>query len=235
MTSETSFAEQHTSTWRMLTPTIDIYIRRINLELYERQFPPLQSEVRPDRRGFVNEVAFNIFCEEPRTIPLNKWADSSFTKAVAEAKLQIAALGESTIYYSPTFDEIDDIQQQVYRYRSFFYKLSNGGQLELRPHFRGSGIIDSCDGDIYVSGILLEIKAGQRTFRAVDLKQLLTYAALNISEPARPIHRLGLFNPRMGVSFISTLSDVCYQVSGSTASELLQEIIQVISSGDLSR
>jgi hypothetical protein len=42
--------------------------------------------------------------------------------------------------------------------------------------------------------LLFEANAGDRGFLSADLKQLLTYAALNhASDPARPITQLGLF------------------------------------------
>ena len=95
-------------------------------------------------------------------------------------------------------------------------------------------MISSCEGDVFFESTLFEVKAGQRTFRAVDLKQLLTYAALNNSAQMPPIVSLGLFNPRMGISFCSEIDSICLEISGCTAAELLPEIIRVVSSGDLS-
>jgi hypothetical protein len=72
-------------------------------------------------------------------------------------------------------------------------------------------------------------------FRAVDIKQLLTYAALNFASAQRKLTRIGLFNPRMGISFSASLDEISLETSGCPSAELLPEIVRVISSGDTSR
>jgi hypothetical protein len=69
----------------------------------------------------------------------------------------------------------------------------------------------------------------------MDIKQLLTYAALNFASGGKPLTMLGLFNPRMGTSFKAGIDDICYETAGSSAVELLQEIVRTISGGGLSR
>jgi hypothetical protein len=92
-----------------------------------------------------------------------------------------------------------------------------------------------CTGDVYCSNTLYEIKAGERLFRSIDVRQLLTYAALNKADPCRTLTDIGLFNPRSGLSFTASLEEVCIEVAGLRTEELLGEIVRVISSGDTSR
>jgi hypothetical protein len=237
MTSETEFAEKHTSTWRLLTPTADLYVRRINTALYEREFPVLPSEVAADRRGFINELAFSIFSLSSDDSPGAVWGDRIFHLGVEETRRKIARIQKRTLseIEAPNQIELGDCAEQVRRLRSFFQRAASGATIEARPKFRGSGFLGACEGDIYCGGTLFEVKAGQRAFRSVDLKQLLTYAALNFSEKSRVIAALALFNPRTGISFRAGIEDISHEISGSSSAELFREIIRVISGGDLSR
>jgi hypothetical protein len=61
VTSETAFAQSYSSTWRLLAPAADLFVRKVNSMLREREFSPLQSAVLPERRGFINEAAFQFF------------------------------------------------------------------------------------------------------------------------------------------------------------------------------
>ena len=135
----------------------------------------------------------------------------------------------------PTDTELADCGEQVWRLKLFFSRFRRFGAIEFFPSFPGCGFIDASIGDIFVHEHLFEIKAGDRRFLSVDLKQLITYAALNSLERTREIKYLGLFNPRVGISYTVPLEQLCQEISGTSASELLGEIVRVISSGDISR
>ena len=57
LTSETAFSSNYPSIWRTLTPMMDLFVRRMNQNGYERQFTPLKSKIDPSRRGVINEAA----------------------------------------------------------------------------------------------------------------------------------------------------------------------------------
>jgi hypothetical protein len=99
--------------------------------------------------------------------------------------------------------------------------VSSGNSIEVSPVFPGCGIIDECVGDVYFSNSLYEVKAGARLFRSIDVRQLLTYAALNKAAPRRSLTEIGLFNPRSGVAFTAPLEEICVEVAGLKADELL--------------
>ena len=82
--------------------------------------------------------------------------------------------------------------------------------------------------------MLWEIKAGDRKFRSVDLRQVIVYAALNRASDQHDIKGLGLVNPRMGISFKAELDEFCLEMSGKPSGELLGEVVYYISSGDIS-
>jgi hypothetical protein len=136
---------------------------------------------------------------------------------------------------NPSEAERKEINIIADRLQTFFLRVSEGRGFEVQPKFPGCGIIDTCFGDVRVGDALYEVKAGERTFRSMDLRQLLIYAALCKSARMQPLHRVGLFNPRVGVSFCAGLDHLCLEVSGTSSEELLTEIVRVISSGDTSR
>jgi hypothetical protein len=236
MISETTFSENYTSTWRMLAPAMDIFVRKMNLELYEREYPILNSSVSPTRRGFVNEIAFNVFCHSQEQDVQHSWTQDVLARAIHEAQNKLSRLKQPTPETQPPDGiELLDCAEQLRRFRSFFLRSARSAELKIHPRYPGAGIIDSCEGDIQFDRTLFEVKAGHRTFRSVDIKQLLTYSALNNAAGLQPLERVGLFNPRMGISFTSTLDSICLEVSGCPAAELLHEIIRVVSGGDISR
>jgi hypothetical protein len=107
--------------------------------------------------------------------------------------------------------------------------------LIIRPLFPGCGFIDASEGDIIAGKTIFEIKTVDRTFRTIDIRQLVAYAALNFAAPRYEVERLGLFNPRRGVLWESDLETVCVEIAGLTAVELLSAIVSSVSSGDISR
>lgn len=232
LTSETSFSRLNSSTWASLTPMMELYIRRINLKLLDRTFVPMMHSTLPARRSFINEIAFQIFCNSLAA------GDSGHTEpqSIAEARWRVLGLESADAVTDPSTDEMDDAREQARRLSFYFLRVvAQGRALEVKPKFAGCGIIDSCEGDLYCGGQLFEVKAGDRNVRSIDLRQLLVYAALSYSEQGRPIDTIGLFNPRMGTHFSSKLDEVCAEISGRPAAELLAELVQVFSSGDISR
>jgi hypothetical protein len=236
--SETNFAQDHTSAWRSLAPTTDLFVRRLNLQMCTRQFAPLVSSIAANRRAFINEIAFENFSRQ-----VAGEGERSFfqrtpsVEAVTSARTTIARLEKLTPQgiEDPNDQENDECMKLFHRLLHFFRQVSKGKTLELAPRFSGCGIIDTCSGDVYCDRTLYEVKAGQRSFRSVDVRQLLLYAALNKAANERPLERVSLFNPRTGLSFSIGLNELCLEVAGLAAQEFLIELIRLISSGDVSR
>jgi hypothetical protein len=187
LTSETNFSRHNSSTWGFLTPMMELYVRRINLELINRSFAPMSMATAPSRRGFINEIAFEIFSNliNPRVGNLS--AEDSEARCISKARQLIMGLERAEVadIPDPNGDEMADAREQIRRLRFFFQDASRGRVLETKPKFSGCGIIDSCEGDVYFEGELFEVKAGDRNVRSVDLRQLLIYSALNYAEQKR--------------------------------------------------
>jgi hypothetical protein len=212
---------------------MELFVRKLNLRLYGREFPSMSSSVAPSRRGFVNEVAFQLFVATRTNPSVSPETEANATSA---ARQLILGKNSSSTDTSPlNVEEMLDAKEQLTRLKIFFANKRGGAALELMPAFAGCGIVDSCNGDVYFGTSLFEVKAGDRNFRSIDLRQLLTYAALNYAQSKRRIEEIGLFNPRVGISFSMGIDELCLEVSGHPASHTLSEIIRAISSGEISR
>lgn len=132
-------------------------------------------------------------------------------------------------------DELLDIEEQRNRLIRMFAFGKPMDSLLTEPEFPGCGIIDSCKGDLISSSVLFEVKAGDRLFRSIDVRQLILYSALNFVSKQFTIKGLGLFNPRVGVSATMPVDDLCFEISGKQSVELFSEIAAAVSSGEVSR
>jgi hypothetical protein len=238
--SGTTFCKLYSSLWRELAPTTDLFVRRINLGQYERDFAEIKVLTAPTRRGFINEVAFELFCQSIKG--RKRWPSrdpspdevSSAVSAVQSSALRRDIGREGEVSNQPSADELLDIAQQHNRLMQIFTFFYSGTILP-EPVFPGCGIIDTCIGDLLVGSTLFEVKAGDRLFRSVDIRQLVTYAALNHLSHQYEILKVGLFNPRVGIRIEIDLDELCFEISGKKSVELLTEISLSLSSGEVSR
>jgi hypothetical protein len=128
----------------------------------------------------------------------------------------------------PGAGEIREARRIAARLIAFFNRVAKSSLLPF-PAFRGCGWIDDCVGDVFAEGTLYEVKAGERRFRAIDLRQILIYSALNFAGGTLSIVNVCLINPRMGVVLHESLEELCQSVAGQSAAELLGEIVEYAS------
>lgn len=233
--SERRFAQRSASVWRLITPALDLFVRKVNLELYERDERPLGLDTAPARRAFVNELGFNLFSIGTRS---NQFGLATATRQAIEATKRVIGRLEARspeLVADPTEVELEDARQQSERLRRYVLRWHPNSRLEFDPEFRGCGIIDACRGDFCVDEWLYEVKAGDRSFRSADFRQLLVYLSLNHQAASRSLNGIGLINPRVGTSFRISNDELAHEISGRPMTDIVAEIVQVISSGDTSR
>lgn len=236
MISEVAFARDFASFWRSATPTMDGFVRRLNKGVYTRDSLPMYSKTAASRRSFVNEVAFAAFCESVERNRSNQLA-VSINDLTKEATKSVAGIvgNEDDIGNTLSKNEANDAAEQIRRLHQRLSIVEGFSSIECRPIFPGCGIVDKCEGDIAIGGILFEIKAGDRPFRSVDLRQLLTYLTLNYAGGSRSFRAVGLVNPRVGISFEMGVDEFCFEVGGRHPTQLFEFIAYSLSSGDVSR
>jgi hypothetical protein len=235
-----AFCKMYSSFWKEVAPTTDMFVRRLNLGHYEREFPEMTIPTQATRRGFINEIAFAVFCQsvrEGKGWPLGKLSQTEFNQAVASVR---ATTAREEVYgeiredvFGP--EEFLDVEEQRNRLMRFLFLNRSVERLVVEPVFPGCGIIDTGRGDLIASNILYEVKAGDRLFRSIDIRQLIMYGTLNHISKSFRIERVGLFNPRIGISATIPIDDLCFEISGKNSAELFAEIAAMVSSGEVSR
>lgn len=231
----TKFAGAYGSFWKSATPTLDLFVRRINLDLYVRDDVPVELGIDPTRSALVAETAFEIFSQLFTGDEIeNDFFERVIEAAKGAATRRLKLLNAENL--DPPFSNeeraaTEDIYGRLFRF--FTHDIEE--TIHVRPIFPGCGFIDRSEGDVIVGSALYEIKSVERTFRSVDLKQLITYAMLNHKSGAYGIDSIGLYNPRRGTYFEMTIDEVCIEISGMSGIELLEQLAYSVASGEISR
>lgn len=232
MISETRFARSYASLWRSLTPTMELFIRKANLRLAERHLHEIGSAADPRRRALINQVAYETLFKA-----------AAFGADSVEEKLSyLDDVGhfESTemdLIGSPILSDSDELECRNLSKRMCEYLFRwQPLPTTLKPHFPGCGVINACVGDAS-SGQqrLIELKDGDRPFRAYEFRQLTTYAALNLNSTGRIFPEIQVINSRRGLSITIATDEFANEVAGQSAYDLLSEVVRVISEEGLSR
>lgn len=237
MISERKLAETFTSFWRDNLRTGEEVVKFVNGQL-NGVFDPLESEVSPRRRELVNEGAFLLATlrVEKRLLGQGKPSREILDRACAAAVEQAARMHRFDPDTISPLDtrERDEVLELGERLEKILGVLVPRGEILPRPPFAGCGIVKSCHGDVLANGALFEVKAGEKNFRLVDLRQLFIYGALNYAEPRYELVELGYVNPRRGVWYREELGVLVQLAAGVSSVELFSEIVDFISSDRVS-
>lgn len=235
MISEHQFATHYSSSWRSITPLADGFWTVENL-IVDRVAPPLTPKAPKGMRAVVNETAFRAFCSlHNKPKPIER--DNILTAIDEQLEASIAYVGRFSSVPPLTAKDIDDeclkeAGSLVLRLLHFFPGVK---ATTLRPRFSGCGLISACEGDLIEGSCLYEIKAGDRAFRVVDLRQLLTYSALAYAKSSLSFTEIGLFNPRTGVAWRKSLEEVSHALSGLRLSDTMSALVEQFSGASASR
>jgi hypothetical protein len=238
MIDASTFAISFNAFWHAHTPTCEHFVRRLNLHGLDRVYPPMFQFAKTARRAVIAEYAFSLFVE--------RRSDSVLAGEYASGSRRERAWSETVRRLEPYANQGLDIQNHLNeeedrevaelanRLEQFFNRSQ---QVVVRPIFPGCGYLDASEGDVIFGSTLYEVKTVERPVRSSDIRQTITYAALNAAfAPSRyEIRSVGLFNPRRGQSFDIEVEHICSEISGRPAQELFALIVQAISSGEISR
>lgn len=217
----------------MATPTCEHFVRKLNLNLYEREDIEMAGSLTTDR-AYIAEYGFALFVERRWPSVRGRTMPDQEIFAKEEARKRIEPLrGKGAIPESLSAEQDAEGKQIALRLGTFFN--SRRSNTMPRPIFPGCGLIDHSEADVLSDLTLYEVKTVERGFRSNDIRQLITYCALNSLSRKHEVKKIGLFNPRKGVSFELDLELVSREISGKTANDLFEDIHQAISSGGISR
>ena len=236
MIDATTFAHTYNGFWHVNAPTCEHFVRRLNLTEVERFEAPMR-EVLTDNRAVISEFAFSLFVELKRNhlanirgTPNEELLDRSW----GEAELRLKSYAHQGLRIERCIEEeLQEVLETANRLNRFF--TSGGMGIVLRPKFKGCGFIDVSEGDIVHDATIYEVKNVNRRLRSDDIRQVVTYAALNSAAEQYDVTHVGVVNPRRGQYWRADLNYVSQEISGMSAQSFLDAITYAISSGEISR
>ncbi len=231
-----TFAHSYNAFWHTHAPTCEHFVRRLNIAEV-RNFENPMNDSNTSNRALIAEYGFSVFCE--------RVGDEARKRKRSEAQLNRSAwriakarmgqyVGRGLVLREGLAKEEEEEAQEIsIRLGKFFRKELDC--VVLRPKFAGCGFVDNSEGDVLVKETIFEIKSVDRRFRSSDIRQLIVYSALNLSSNQFGVSRMGIVNPRRGEVWEGELEEVCEEVAGVSAQDLLGAIIHVMASGEISR
>lgn len=224
--TEKQFALFYSSFWDALCPMTEEYVRTINGSV-DRFAKPVRSDSLNQKRGLINELSFLLAGEAARTRQSPYALRVEEVEASADEALHhVSSLRAYNRQIVTVLDEDDTKEARVLAGRLlYFLRTVFDPPFEFQPRFPGCGLVEACSGDVFADETLIEVKAGGRNYRSVDLRQLLTYCALNFASKERSIGSLCLVNPRRGVYFNETLDRICEAIAGRPGTTVLAAIV----------
>lgn len=237
MISERVLSRHYLSFWADLLPWSEKFAHLVNLS-YERYHLEFESSIyAASERAIVNELAFEWF----------GWAlesDSDLSKispgglASLEDKV-ITKIGRlsSAEWGSLSFSDAERAEARSIANSIQHYFSSNhpNEAITVSPQFLGCGFLDACYGDAIAGNCLIEIKAGDRNFRSMDVRQVLVYAALNKVSEQYNLDDIILLNPRRGIYYRTTIEALCVESGGHSSDDVLSEIVNFVSGMGVSK
>jgi len=231
MISERKLVASHTSFWRNLMPMSESFVRRMNVTLVRISDPRIRK-FKGNRNALISELSFRLFSYSVNeNISLEKLREQkeTVTSIATEAHSYISRLEGADENANP-FENVE-IEESFFWGKSLFdftRFIHPQKKIIASPVFDGCGIIDSCIGDLLIDGTLYEIKNVERHFRISDIRQVLTYCALNFASKKSHINSIGLINVKSGQYYKTDLNSFALNVSGISANELLENIVQYV-------
>ncbi|WP_147451536.1 hypothetical protein [Corallococcus llansteffanensis] len=246
MISERAFSSSFHSFWRELLPLLTPhYVSRFNAT-YETQLTaengakldllPIAKEV--EHADFAAEYAFQI-ARSANTVGIHPRDAGSRQDLLAAAWKEASRLISKynnkplSLDKNASLENQEEALQLLVRYGSL-YAFFPSSPIEFTPRFRGAGVLDSCEGDLSIGTCLIEVKTTVRKPSGRDLRQIITYLALDFNSGQRRWTSVGLFNPRRATIHVVPIESWIPSLSGGrTPLDVFSEIISFTQSNDL--
>lgn len=122
----------------------------------------------------------------------------------------------------------------IENYDEFHRHVSRRGHISYAPPIPGCGFLAASEADVAAGDTLYEVKTVGRGFGSKDIKQLVTYLALDHCSGGERWKRGGLFNPRkMKMATFDPGTFLSYVSGGESATTVYREIEMFLLSRDI--
>lgn len=209
MISERSFSRSFDAFWHELLPLLTpSFVSKFN-EAYEsklvdaegRELAALPVGPGVERLDIVAEFAFRL-AQLAREQRIEYTELESHHSAIDSAQKLAFSLIDRYEGRKPTeitpLSEAEKTEGLILcsRYESLYLSQLDCENVNFCPKFQGAGFLNSCEGDIRIGDSLIEVKTTTRRPSGKDIRQLLTYAALDAAAGQTRWTHFGIFNPR---------------------------------------
>lgn len=221
MISEVTFSKLYTSFWNSLLINSKNYVRLVNGALIEDIHKPISS-YSSQYNAYINILSFELYEQS-----LDKGSLEFTQKEIDLAcKYSLDKVSSFTSFYKsvqiPPYSEIKN--EVKFILKSLTTQYQNNSPIIRKP-LDGIGILNHSEIDLMYSSTLVEIKSGDRKFKALDFRQVITYLTQNhYSSNPVPIERIELFNPRMGILFNTDIESMIYELTVLSPNEVYEDV-----------
>lgn len=235
MISEKIFASEFSGFWAealpFLTPRAiaELNLSATTMSDGRREWmKPLAGSGDNSNNDIIAETAFGLFAaahtEGKAVMELLRAEPTLIQRIEKGAKTRVGALRREG-YSRPRRVQLNtnEAVDLATRLETYFREYESESII-IQPRFKGCGILDSCYGDILAGKTLCEVKMVDRNLRSADIRQVLTYGALNYRSLQYAIDNVTILNPRRGLEFSFNIEDLVKRVSGTTASEFFHRV-----------
>ncbi|HIE4194478.1 MULTISPECIES: hypothetical protein [Burkholderia] len=114
-------------------------------------------------------------------------------------------------------------------YASLYRACLPADDVEFSPRFEGCGFLNAAEGDLGINGTLVEIKTTTRNVSGKDLRQLITYLALDAGAGRQRWSHVAVFNPRRGTFHRAEIDALLLRLSGGKPRvDVLGDVVEFV-------
>lgn len=241
MISERTFAASFPSFWHELFPLLTSRFMGIFNEAYEKTLVGadgtslLSVPITPSTRAdMVSELAFrSVQFAQMHKIPLRELMN--FPEVFSEASTKAFELAQRYDGRKPELmkpfsqAEISESLMLAQNYSALFTACPQDAMVEFLPQFPGCGFLNAAEGDLCINDTLIEVKTTTRKVASKDMRQLITYLALDSSRGLGRWSSIAIFNPRRGTLHQAEIAPLMLRLSGGrTRVDVLGEIVDFV-------
>lgn len=246
MISERAFAKSFASFWQELVPLLTPRFVGLFNEAYERALvdetgTPLRAvPIEPGTRAdIVAEFAFwgARLLHDGGMAPGGLLDDPAIVQEASRRAFEVVQQYEGAkpdVVRPLLHTELREGQALAKNYASLYRACDPIGHIDFGPRFQGCGFLNAAEGDLGIDGTLVEVKTTTRKVGGKDLRQLITYLALDAGAGRHRWTHISVFNPRRGTFHRAEADALLLRVSGGKPRvDVLCELVEFVQATEL--
>ena len=246
MISERAFAKSFASFWQELVPLLTPRFAGLFNEAYGKalidemgaplQAVPIQPGIRAD---IVAEFAFwgARLLHDGGGFPGDLLDDSAIVREASRKAFEVVQQYEGVkpeVVQPLSPAELREGQALAKNYASLYRACDPIGHIDFCPRFQGCGFLNAAEGDLGIDGTLVEVKTTTRKVGSKDLRQLITYLALDTGAGRHRWTHISVFNPRRGTFHRAEANALLLRISGGKPRvDVLRELVEFVQATEL--